>query len=201
MFRSFTPIALVLTSVCFAQGPGKTEHTATLSGAQTWTDTGIDLAAGDSLTLTAETKPGSAAGCSPGGAADVSRDNDHIPLPSASAGELIAKTSDRATPVAVGKQATISATELGHLFLGVNEDAPSKCDFTVKVEVTHGAGTATAPTGMRDKLSSAAQVFMKSQFGGKDSGQSQSNSAVGNGAAAANAPPAASAGLKLPSMI
>jgi len=55
---------------------------------------------------------------------------------------------------------------------------------------------------MRDKLSSAAQVFMKSQFGGKEStGQGESNSAVSGNPAVSDAGVGASGGLKLPSVI
>ncbi len=46
---------------------GRFGYSFTISGSQTWTDTGVDLTEGDELTLSAQTKPGSDGNCSPQG--------------------------------------------------------------------------------------------------------------------------------------
>lgn len=195
-------LLLFATSFCTAQSASTNEYSFTISGTQTWTDTGVDLGAGDVVSLAAETKAGSA--CDPKGSS-AAQSSDKLPLASAASGALIAKTTEQASPTFVGASGEVHAAEAGHLFLGVNEAAASNCAFTVKVSVAHApdvADNAGAQTGMRDKLSSAAQVFLKTQFGGKGSSQSESNNAVGgNSAVPGGAAPSTTGGLKLPSVI
>jgi hypothetical protein len=195
-------LVLFAASFCTAQSSSASDYSFTISGAQTWTDTGVDLAAGDVVSLTAETKAGSA--CDPKGSSAV-QSSDKLPLASAASGALIAKTTEQASPTFVGASGEVRSAEAGHLFLGVNETAASNCAFTVKANVAHAqdaSATVAAQAGMRDKLSSAAQVFLKTQFGGKGSGQGESNNAVGgNSAVPGSAAPSTTGGLKLPSVI
>jgi len=194
-------LVLFAATVCLSQTPATSDYSFTISGTQTWTDTGVDLAAGDVVSVTTETKTGSTcdfkgSSAAPGG--------DKLPLASAASGALIAKTTEQGSPEFIGASGNVRAAEAGHLFLGVNEAAASNCVFKVKANVVHAqnAASATGQTGMRDKLSSAAQVFMKAQFGGKETGQSESNSAVGgNAAVPGSAAPSTTGGLKLPSVI
>ncbi|HET8825672.1 MAG TPA: hypothetical protein VFM77_11125, partial [Terriglobales bacterium] len=51
---------LFAATFCLAQSPAASDYSFTISGTQTWTDTGVDLAAGDVVSLTAEAKTGSA---------------------------------------------------------------------------------------------------------------------------------------------
>lgn len=195
-------LVLFATTFCMAQSPAASDYSFTVSGTQTWTDTGVDLAVGDVVSVTAEAKTGS--GCDPKGTS-AAQDSHKLPLVSAASGALIAKTAEQGRPEFVGASGTVRSTEAGRLFLGVNETSTSNCAFAVKASVAHGqnvAGATAAQIGMRDKLSSAAQVFLKSQFGGKESGQSESNSAVGgNAAVPGNAGPSTTGGLTLPSVI
>ncbi len=194
-------LVLFAATFCLAQTPATSHYSFTISGTQTWTDTGVDLAAGDVVSVTAETKSGS--GCDPKGTS-VAQGSDKLPLATAASGALIAKTAEQGGPIFIGASGEVRSGEAGHLYLGVNEPSASNCAFAVKASVTHAqnAAGAAAPTGMRDKLSSAAQVFMKAQFGGKESGQNQSNSAAGATAAMpGNAAPSTTGGLKLPSVI
>jgi len=201
-FRSCVALpVLVAATFCLAQSPATSDHSFTISGTQTWTDTGVDLAAGDVVSVTAETKSGS--GCDPKGGS-AAQSSDKLPLASAASGALIAKISEQGSPEFVGGSGNVHSIEAGHLFLGVNEATASDCVFTVKANVAHAQNTASAAgqTGMRDKLSSAAQVFMKAQFGEKKSGQNDSTSAgAGNTALPGNAAPGATGGLTLPSVI
>jgi hypothetical protein len=204
------PSLLILFTACFcaAQAPSTSDYSFTIPGSQTWTDTGVDLAAGDALTFTAEAKPGSDSACNPQGT--TAQSSDQLPLSSAAAGALIGKTSEKGDPTIVGSSGDLTAKEAGHLFLGLNEASASNCAFVVKVKLTHNstapaaaaANTPAAQTGMKDKLSSAAQVFLKGQFGGNASSQAQANNAVGaNGAAATNTSASGAGGLKLPTVI
>ena len=199
-------LILLAADFCVAQAPGSSEYSFTISGSQTWTDTGVDLTAGDVLTLTAEAKPGFDSACNPQGTAAAS--SDKLPLPSAAAGALLAKTSDKADPTVIGSGGDLKPTEAGHLFIGLNQAAQSNCAYTVKVKLTHAAAplavaaTPAAATGMRDKLSSAAQVFFKTQFGKENApSQTPANNAVGGNGATPNTSAGSTGGLKLPTVI
>jgi hypothetical protein len=192
-------LVLFAATFCLAQTPAASDHSFTISGTQTWTDTGLDLAAGDVVSLKAETESGS--GCDPKGV-PASQTGEKLPLASAARGALIAKTTEQASPELVGATGDFRAAQAGRLFLGVNESTPSNCVFAVKATVAQTAASASGQTGMRDKLSSAAQVFMKAQFGEKESKQGESNGVVGGNAAMPGAAgPSTTGGLNLPSVI
>jgi hypothetical protein len=201
-------LILVATCFCFAQAPSTSDYSFTISGAQTWTDTGVDLAPGDDLNMSAENNPGSDALCSPEGVREMFGNPGKLLVDSLHPAALIVRTAETANPSMVGKEATIKLSSAGHLFLAVN-GGPWNCSFSVKVKLTHNApapaaaaNTPAAQTGMKDKLSSAAQVFLKGQFGGNASSQTQTNNAVGaNGAAATNTSAGGTGGLKLPTVI
>jgi hypothetical protein len=159
------------------------EYSFTISASQPWTDTGIDLSAGDSLVFNAASKVGSANDCSPNGA--VSNSSEKLPLSSAPSGALLARTAEKADALLVGASHELKADGAGHLFLGVNQATPSSdCAFTVKVKITHAPGSATAaqPKGVKEQLSSAAQVWLKGQFGSTAANKTQPSSAVSENA-------------------
>src|SRR6476646_1978387 len=106
--HSSLPLILLVACFCVSQTPSTREYSLTISGSQTWTDTGVDLAAGDLIALTAEAKPGSDSACNSQGAAAASDAN--LPLPSAAAGALIAKTSDKADPTVIGVSRDLKPT-------------------------------------------------------------------------------------------
>lgn len=211
--RVFLPALLAISSFAFGQSAlAPTEYSFSISGSQTWTDTGVDLTAGDSVTLSAEAKSGSSANCTPQGLASTAGDVRKVPLPSAPVGALIARTGDTEAPLLVGAAATLKADTAGHLFLGINQDAASSCIFAVKVQITHGLSatsgqgtnsqstTAQSATGtgphpdLKNQLSSAAQVWLKGQFGGSSSSQTANavnGSASGQSANTDLKPPAA----------
>jgi hypothetical protein len=224
----------LLNTVALAQeNTAAASYSFTISGSQTWTDTGVDLASGDEVALTAEAKPGSA-DCSPAGMGAAS---EKSALASAPAGALIARSSEEGTPVVIGSSGHLQSPGAGHLFLGFNQAAPSNCSYLVKAQVIHSqaakaatnieaakpaeggttpasqktaensasngsAGGSGEKQDIKSQLSSAAQVWLKGQFGtsGASSGTSQASAAaVGNGAAAsANA---STGGVKLPTVV
>jgi hypothetical protein len=180
-----------------AQTSSPRDYSLTVSGSYTWTDTGIDLVAGDAVSFTANPKSGSDSACSPQGASGGM--SNERPLPSASAGALIAKTSATGPASLVGASGSLQVETGGRLFLGLNQQAPSKCEFAVQVTVSRAQTAATAPTGMKEKLNSAAQVWLKGQFGTGSAQTSSSNAVSEKGAAPAGE--GTSAGLKLPTVI
>jgi hypothetical protein len=208
-------------------GASTAKYSFTISAAQTWTDTGVDLAPGDALTFIAETKSGGESDCNPSGTG-AAGSGDKLPLASGPAGAVIARTSENGNAALVGSRGSLKADSAGHLFIGVNRAAPSNCAFVVKVEIASGvaspaqnanpatdnaepgdtaaqnaaaanAADTTQHPALKEQLSSAAQVWLKGQFGNSSSSNNAqaSNAVSGNGAASASA----STGLKLPTVV
>ena len=200
--RLLTPVLVfVAATLSFAQAVGNSEKSVTVSGAQTWLDTGIDIVAGDSVVINAEAGTAADSACNPDGT-EGTQAGDKAPLPSVAKGALIARSADPKDARVIGKNGQLNVGFKGRLFLGINQDSPSTCVYIAKVRVEQAAAT-QSESGMRDKLSSAAQVFMKTQFGGKESAaQAESNTAVsGSTAVAGHAGGSGAGGLNLPSVI
>src|SRR6266571_1099515 len=177
------------------------EYSFTISASQPWTDTGIDLSAGDSLAFNAQSKAGSANDCNPNGAG--SNSSEKLPLSSAPTGSLIARTSEKADALLVGSSRELKIEAAGHLFLGVNQPAPnSDCAFTVKVKITHAPGSSAAgqPKGVKEQLSSAAQVWLQGQFGSSAANQTQSSNVV-SGTATSTPSSSTSSSVKPPTIL
>jgi hypothetical protein len=208
-------------------GATTAKYSFTISAAQTWTDAGLDLASGDALTFTAEAKSGGESDCNPSGTG-AAGSGDKLPLASAPSGAVIARTSERGDAALVGSSGSLKADSAGHLFIGVNEATPSNCAFVVKVQIASAqaspsqnahpptdnakpgntaaqnaaaanAADTTQHPALKEQLSSAAQVWLKGQFGNSSSSSNDqaSNAVSGNGAASASA----STGLKLPTVV
>jgi hypothetical protein len=120
-----------------------------------WTDTKVDLASGDTLTITATSEKN----CDPQGASGAKTSG--LPLASAAPGALIAKLSADAAPTLVGASNQISVPADGHLYLGVN--GTSACNGTFSVAVHRQA--IGQGQNLKNELGAAAQVFMQGQFG------------------------------------
>jgi LssY C-terminus len=198
----FAPVLILFAAnLLIAQAVGNSEKSFTVSGVQTWLDTGIDVVPGDSVFIDAEAKAGSDSSCSPNGTQGTQA-GDKAPLPLESKGALIARPTDHSDAIVIGKTGQLNVDSQGRLFLGINQDSPSTCVYLAKVRLEHEPAAATpSQTGMRDKLSSAAQVFMKSQFGGKESPEQGESNSAASGNAAVSASAGGSSGLKLPSVI
>jgi hypothetical protein len=194
---------LLLCSLAFAQSAsaGQTQ-TFRVSSSQPWTDTGIDLAAGDTVALHTESASGAQSTCAPEGAASSGGSSGNLPLASAPAGALIARISDKSEPLLVGSGRDVHADNGGRLFLGMNESSPSNCVFEVTVQITEGPSAvqaAGARPSMKQQLSSAAQVWLKGQFGGSDASKSQSSSGVATNVASGSS--SSTPGPKLPAIL
>lgn len=141
-------------SVLSAQAPAARDYSFPISTTQIWTDTGVDLAAGDIVAISATMPAGSAVpdrhavtgnatSCDPQGTKGTSEAS--LPAPSAFPGTLIARTDAQGAPVVVGSSKEMEVEAAGHLFLGVNNGAAPACTgtFAVKVRIT----PATAANG------------------------------------------------------
>jgi hypothetical protein len=157
-----------------------------VSTAQPWTDTNLDLQAGDTVEikeLAAETFSAPSSGSASAPSSCTPADSGSLPLPSAVALSLIARLhAQGASPILVGKQTTLHIEEPSHLFLGLNAIGSDKCvaGFNVTVHKIPAGGTANSSAAstsnneqnqqsrkeeLKSQLASAAQVFMSGQFG------------------------------------
>ena len=111
------------------------DYSFTISTAQPWTDTGVDLQAGDVLEIHAT----SAESCDPAGVSGGA--STGLPVVSAPAGALIARLQAQGVPVLIGGGKQLTASEPGHLFLGVNASDAPPCSgrFAVKVHIAAAA--------------------------------------------------------------
>jgi LssY C-terminus len=182
----------VLATLCFlpilvlAQDtPTKQSFTIQVSSAQAWTDTGLDLQAGDTVRISAKTdgvpKDGSVPACDPKGIGETT--GESLPIPSAPEGALIARLHGQgASPILVGTGTELHIEEVSHLFLGMNLAGTAHCEgsFVVDVQRMSGVNTArdvnstnsqaantqsTRGQQLKSQLATAAQVFMSGQFG------------------------------------
>jgi len=203
------------------------DYSFTISTAQPWTDTGVDLRAGEALQIDSSTGEN----CDPAGVSGSA--SAGLPVVSAPAGALIARLQAQGVPVLVGSAQQLRVEVSGHLFLGVNASGTPPCagSFAVKVKVapeaastapvagnsltpasspaagqTPAASTATQKPAqdIKSKLASAAQVFLAGQFGAGATPSTTSASAApaGNDAVAptsATAPTAPTPALKVSS--
>jgi hypothetical protein len=170
------------------------DYSFTISTAQPWTDTGVDLQTGDVLQFHAT----SSESCDPAGVTGAA--GAGLPVVSAPAGALIARLQAQGVPVLIGSGKQVKAEEPGHLFLGVNASGAPPCSgsFAVKIHVAAGTTPAAPVAGssltsnppsaassstasaspasstdaqktaaaqdIKSKLASAAQVFLAGQF-------------------------------------
>ena len=179
------------------------DYSFTISTAQPWTDTGVDLHPGEVLQINAS----SGENCDPAGVSGSA--STGLPVVSAPAGALIARLQAQGVPVLVGSGQQLKVEAPGHLFLGVNASGTPPCagSFAVKVNVTSAAAP-TAPVAgnsltstaspaaaqppaastetqkpaqdIKSKLASAAQVFLSGQFGTGATAASASAAPAGN---------------------
>lgn len=177
------PSALFLTVLCCAAPLGAQVTTTAKSitvqvtTTQPWTDTGLDLQAGDTVEISATAPHQAASGtptCDPKGLAGTSADTAALPLPTAAPGALLARLhSQGAIPMLVGASTELPIEEASHLFLGMNLSGTAACqgEVSATVSITATAPSATAATTtsrgqqLKSQLGTAAQVFMSGQFG------------------------------------
>jgi Ca2+-binding EF-hand superfamily protein len=122
--RELTNAELQEPSIGGVGTSGTAGRTVTVEAARGWVDTGIDVRRGDRISIDASgTVTLSSNGndfAEPAGSR-LGRRAQSAPLPNALAGALIARINNGA-PILVGNRQTITANEIGRLFLSVNDD-------------------------------------------------------------------------------
>jgi hypothetical protein len=136
------------------------DYSFNISTTQPWTDTSVDLQAGDVLTITASEKQN----CDPLGVSGASAQS--LPVAGALPGALIAKLETQGTPVVIGSSKEIKVDAAGHLFLGINSGDKPPCNGSFAVKV-HRQTQAVSSRGdiLKQQLGTAAEVFLAGQFG------------------------------------
>ncbi|MGH9662331.1 MAG: LssY C-terminal domain-containing protein, partial [Bryobacteraceae bacterium] len=137
----------VWIALCAALALGQEKKEIEIKGDTAWTDTGLDIRAGDRLRITASGKlayGASAAG--PDGLARGFRDLLRIfPYNEAGRGALLGRIGDgdATRPFLAGARRESQATTTGRLFLGINQGGSDRGEgaFQVTIEVTRGAAT------------------------------------------------------------
>jgi LssY C-terminus len=151
-FLGLVPTFVVLFSIA-ARPATAQDFSYKISSSQIWTDTGLDLHAGDVLAITATATSSANDACYPNGNAFAAAQAGKLPMASALPGALIARVEENGSPQLVGSSQQLRAAEAGHLFLGINAATPLACQgsFAVKVHVSSGesassSATTTTPT-------------------------------------------------------
>jgi hypothetical protein len=131
------------------------DYKFTVSTGQPWTDTGVDLQAGDVLAVAASAHSGS--NCDPAGVGSATAQT--LPVSSALPGALIARLQENGAPMLVGASRQLRVAQAGHLFLGVNVDGTAPCvgSFAVKVHVTSAVSDAGNASGTTAAAPTAAE--------------------------------------------
>lgn len=130
-----------------------TSLNVTVSGSQTWIDTGMDVQAGDKLHITAKgtVNMGNNSGITADGAARGWVDTLRaLTVPSAGRGALVGRVgnSDAATPFFIGADGTMQAPIAGRLYLGINQDSMQTPDGKYEVHIDRTAASATTASGV-----------------------------------------------------
>jgi hypothetical protein len=113
----------------------------TVPTSQPWTDTGLDLKTGQTLTISATAASG---GCDPAGTNGAAAQN--LPVPNALPGALLARLEANGPAWLVGASQTVHVISDGHLWLGVNTTGSAPCQGSFEVKV-QGAGAQASATG------------------------------------------------------
>lgn len=87
------------------------DYTFTVSASQVWTDTGLDLDAGDRVHVY-----GTVMACE----GTTPSEKAHLPLPSAPGGSLLVKVHAETAPILASPDADLPILDPSHLYLGVN---------------------------------------------------------------------------------
>jgi hypothetical protein len=160
-------------TVC--QGTGQTaastppaagnDYSFHVSTSQPWTDTGVELQAGDVLEITAS----GTQKCDPLGMSGASA--QELPVASSLPGALIAKLQAQGNPVLIGSSKEVKVDAPGHLFLGVNagDKPPCKGSFAISVHRQVGAASSRGDV-LKQQLVTAAGIFLAGQLGVQTSG-------------------------------
>jgi len=205
-------LLVAMLSICFVQVWAQVTKNAQriivqVPATQSWTDSGLDLQAGDVVQISTAASLVSPSGsgmpaCDSKGVASASSQAAALPLPGAAAGALLARLhASGTTPVLVGASTELHIKEQSHLMLGMNMTGNPVCHggLAVTLHVVSAGAAANSAAETKDKtrgeqlksqLTNAAQIFMSGQFGTGKSEAAASNatsSETGSGGNATSA--------------
>ncbi len=134
----------------------------TISTGRNWTDTGIELEAGNVLqmALSNDSSPSAISQQACTAAARNGVSAGRLRISSTAPGALVAKLAANAEPFPVMSGRDISITEPGHLYLAPN--AEGNCQRSITVAIHTGPAISTI---LENKLANAAQIWLQGQFG------------------------------------
>src|ERR1700746_1123883 len=92
------------------------DYKFTISTAQPWTDTGVDLQSGEVVSITASAGAG---GCDPAGVTSIAS-GQSLPVAAALPGALIARLQETGPATLIGASQQLPVSQAGHLYLGVH---------------------------------------------------------------------------------
>jgi LssY C-terminus len=135
--------------VCAAASPNSNSASVTVGSDSPWTDSGMDVSAGDTLHIAAKgtvnfaDKPGVTPEGAQRGWTDTLR---ALTVPNAGRGALIGRVgnNDAATPFFIGADGTILAPVAGRLYLGINRDPFSAPEGKFEVHIDRTAAARAA---------------------------------------------------------
>jgi len=162
------------------------DYSFTVPTNQAWTDTGLDLGAGEVVKISDV----GVSGCGPV-SATAKTETESLPVPSAPAGSLIAKLHEQnASPVPAPAGTDFEIKESSRLFLGPNGGSCTG-NIAVKVHVTPASGNSTAEQvsegeKLKQQLGNAAEIWLQGQLG-----TNATNTGTGNAATSGNVPSSA----------
>jgi hypothetical protein len=207
----FATVLLVSVSRLGAQSSSSPQELKfQVSPASSWTDSGLDLQSGDTLTIAGVANASSTdatntmPACDPKGVSGATGQNAGLPLASAPSGALIAKLhAHGALPLLIGASRELHVTESAHLFLGLNMAGTPPCQGSLTVTVRRIPGSASNASAqgtgdesksrgaqLKSQLANAAQIFMSGQFGENKTEENAgtSNLVSSGGTSGGNAP-------------
>src|ERR1700747_2553123 len=197
-------LTLAIVPVNAQSGSSSREVTFRILFSPAWTDTGLDLQPGDTVTIavvpaTSTASDSAAQRCDPAGLTKGSANAAGLPVPGAGPGALIAKLQADASPILVGARTDLHVDKTSHLFLGMNLSGTPACQggYEVKVETPRPGSEGANPSStqqttrgaqLKSQLATAAEVFMSGQFGVNKPAPNSENATSPTGAEPTPAP-------------
>jgi LssY C-terminus len=209
MMRGILPflfaLAVTMPAAAQTQAPAQAAQTSKeldLPGNQPWTDTGVDLQPGQTVTITATGKLQYMDGSSPGPQGTARSWKDLVrsmSLNSAGRGALIGRwgSDETAQPFLIGASTQLPVRAAGRLFLGINGPTgdSAKGSFHVRIEISGSASIPSGSTSPSSNQSAAASPSTReSSLANSPAGTTSSitsNSASGPASSPPNATTAA----------
>jgi LssY C-terminus len=195
-------LALAMPAAAQTPAPAQTSQTSKeleVTGNQPWTDTGVDLKPGQTLTITATGSLQYMDGTSPGpqGVARSWRDLIRaMPVNSAGRGALIGRwgSDEAAQPFLIGASLQLPVRVVGRLFLGINGPSGDTANgsFHVKIEISGKASTSSPSTAqVSNQPVSNVTSAGESSLANSPAGTTSSNTSIiptGSAATSTSAP-------------